>query len=182
MCRTPSNEFGNNLLGGVFMTIEEAILILNPETSAKTIWDYEDSGISGKQVVEKINEACKLACKHMEVGAKKTKNTLDNLHWNVYYEDFNYREIRSFNIFTHHGFVNDLKEILESDLFYDEFCEKLRRVLMYHFWAKAEYEVYITTIIGKSEDVMKKEDIYGQIMINFDHFCKYVWNTAKGEK
>ena len=49
------------------MSIEEAIRILNPETSADTIAEIEYyAGFNKDKPIEKVNEACEVACKVMK--------------------------------------------------------------------------------------------------------------------
>lgn len=48
------------------MTIEEAIWILWPKTSAGMIYRMREDGLSDNEVMSKINEACVLACEIMK--------------------------------------------------------------------------------------------------------------------
>lgn len=94
-----------------------------------------------------------------------------NLVYNVYLEDINAHEIKSYNIFEHEGFYNDLLKIkkqFKKDLkqFLKEngqynilpkyqkwltyykiniFEKAVINSLQYYFWAKCEYEVVITS-------------------------------------
>lgn len=150
---------------------------------------------------------------------KTAVNFFKNLKWNVYIENFNGRTIEEHNIFDHYGLVNSLldkyNEIILSKITKDAprsevtaileankeaFIEGLKRELGYYYWAKAEWEVVITTwppYIDTNEikrivkedsentahryrtyvnvDVGEKVDVYKQIQLNWDHFVDYVW-------
>ena len=130
----------------------------------------------------------------------KTKN----LVWNIYRYDFNSRKIEKYNVFNHSGFDKDVKKIPRDDK--AEFAEKLRREAQYYFWSKCEMEVVITSwppyideneykriskereehiekrgneprILNICPTVGSKIDIYEQLMLNWDYFVDYVWNT-----
>ncbi len=53
------------------MTIEEAIWILWPKTSAGMIYQMREDGLSDNEVMSKINEACVLACEIMKKHLKE---------------------------------------------------------------------------------------------------------------
>jgi len=67
------------------------------------------------------------------------------LCWNVYYGDFNAREIKVYNIFNHWGFYDacvKVKKKYGNDR--EEFDREIRGWLMYYFWSKCEWETVIT--------------------------------------
>ena len=126
--------------------------------------------------------------------------------WNVYRENFNHRAIVEYNIFDHGGFAQDVNKLLKEDISKDEFAEQLKRSLMYWFWCKSEHEVVISSwpvYIDKTEldklnteyeeynnkwshypykinvapEVGKKVSVYDQVMMNWEPFVEYVWNT-----
>lgn len=123
--------------------------------------------------------------------------------WNVFYHNTNSRNIEIFNIFDHSSFrnsVNKLKEVKELGIGKPEFEEALRRIVMYYFWSKYEYEVVVTSFppyINKQElerlnseyekhgrldvrlDTRSKIDIYTQIRLNWSVFVNYVWEAYK---
>ena len=97
------------------------------------------------------------------------------LVWNVYVSDFNAREIKIHNIFDHHRFleaVMKLKKITD----YSEFCEELRKDLMYYYWSKCEWEIVLDDLAVRSDFEKLKIDVYEQVMLNSDQFYRYVWN------
>lgn len=48
------------------MTVEEAIWILWPKTSAGMIYQMREDGLSEDEIMDKINKACVLACEIMK--------------------------------------------------------------------------------------------------------------------
>lgn len=99
------------------------------------------------------------------------------LEWNVYKEDFNGKEITTYNIFHHYGFYNDLLKAKKKPE--DEFKEAVKTSLMYHFWSKCEWEIILSDWPPSPEERgFKKEkvDVYDQVMLNWDIFIEYVWN------
>ena len=57
------------------MTTEEAIKILDPETSRDALWKYEDK----EKRLEAVNEACRLAVAALR--AQQTSAKLDRSRW-----------------------------------------------------------------------------------------------------
>lgn len=53
------------------MTIEEAIWILWPKTSAGMIYQMREDGLSKDEIMDKINKACVLACEIMKKHLKE---------------------------------------------------------------------------------------------------------------
>ena len=53
-------------------------------------------------------------------------------------------------------------------------AEEIKAELMYHFWARSEYEVIIKEWCGKEAAI--KVDIYEQLMLNWDRFIDYCWS------
>ena len=62
--------------------------------------------------------------------------------WNVYQYDVNSQTFKLYNVYSHRGFLKDLVEMKDIEDI-DEYAEKLRRSIMYHFWGKCEYEILI---------------------------------------
>lgn len=98
------------------------------------------------------------------------------LVWNVYWEDWNGKEIGKYNIFAHTSFADGCKKAakkFKADK--DGFSEAVRRELMYYFWSKCEWEIVLGSWpTGRSEE---KVDVYDQVMLNWDHFIDYLWNN-----
>ena len=128
------------------------------------------------------------------------------LVWNVYIHNINSKKIEIFNIFEHIGFTKDVEKHLKEIKDKDEFAEALKGELFYYFYGKCEYEVNISSFpnwitIEKSDKLNKernsykekyghdpkflwvdleteiKVDVRNQVMLNFDIFLDYVWNS-----
>lgn len=66
------------------------------------------------------------------------------LCWNVYYGDFNSREIKTFNIFDHWSFYESClkaKRKFKDDK--EGFANEVRSCLRYYFWSKCEWEIIL---------------------------------------
>lgn len=107
------------------------------------------------------------------------------MHWFVYRENINARTIETFDIFQHYSFHQDVQKLIqrtrklskaERFTFKEEFGNQLRSLLMYYFWCKCEYEILIFPSFGSQG---AKVDIFSQVIMNWDHFLSYVWNTAQ---
>jgi hypothetical protein len=125
-----------------------------------------------------------------------------NLNWNVFRYNINAKKIEPYNVFTHGSFLKDVLN-LPKDKY--EFKEQLRRHVQYYFWSKCEMEVVITSwpvyinhdeykrieqeglertsqskpiyCLNIAPTVGSKIDIYEQLMLNWDMFVEYTWNT-----
>lgn len=122
--------------------------------------------------------------------------------WNVYDHDINNKQIKIYNVFKHSSFNQDVQKLLNEDLSYIEFSEKLNCIVQYYFGSKAEYEVVITSwaphidnkeldrlnaereehrghLYYVSLDVSEKVDIYDQLHLNWERFVSYVYSFKK---
>lgn len=52
------------------MTVEKAIQILHPDTTADMIFKMREDGLSDDEIMDKVNEACVLACEIMKKSIK----------------------------------------------------------------------------------------------------------------
>lgn len=106
-----------------------------------------------------------------------------NLSWKAFYHNFNARRIEEYNVLND-GFINGLMERLpkkKSDITYDIFKENLRSELMYRYWCKCEWEVVLSAFPpSKNGEEERKVDIYQQVMLNFEIFCKYAYVNLMG--
>lgn len=129
-----------------------------------------------------------------------------NLRWIVYCSDTNRNKIKTFNIFNHSRFREDVEKYLKKYKDKEEFAEHLKRSLMYHFWSKCEWEIVITDwaphitmkeldrlnaerektsreygrdpyTLYVNPEVAEKIDVYEQVMNNWEIFLDYVWNS-----
>ena len=106
-----------------------------------------------------------------------------NLSWKAFYHNFNARRIEEYNVLND-GFVNGLMERLpkkKSEITYEAFKENLRSELMYKYWCKCEWEVVLSAFPpSRNGEEKRKVDIYQQVMLNFEIFCKYAYDNLFG--
>ena len=100
------------------------------------------------------------------------------LEWNVYIEDFNSKEIRTFNIFNHYSFNKKLIEIRDKRRKNKtKFIEEVRKALMYYFWSKCEWEIVLKDWPPSDNFKDKKISVYDQINLNWNIFIEYLWKN-----
>lgn len=100
------------------------------------------------------------------------------LEWNAYIANFNRKTIESYNVFNHFRFYEDCKKNAKKNAKdYEAFCNQLKRDLQYYFWSRCEWEIIISDwpTSGRCDE---KVDVYDQISLNLEHFCRYVWEHA----
>ncbi len=100
------------------------------------------------------------------------------LTWNVYIENFNTKEIQTYNIFTHYNFYNDLIRIKqECEKNKSKFREEVIRSLMYYFQSKCEWEIILSDWPPSDTFNSKKISVYDQVNLNFNRFIDYLWKN-----
>ena len=127
------------------------------------------------------------------------------LEWNVFRYDCNTKKIVTYNVFNHSSFLANVQKLRKDK---DTFSEQLRREVQYYFWSKSEHEIVIASwpvyiskdeyeritkeltaienrdrgfrVVNVSPTVGSKIDIYEQLMLNWDNFVEYTWNTLYG--
>ena len=105
------------------------------------------------------------------------------MEWNVYISDFNAREIRTHNVFNHWSFRRDVAKIARTrGLTKDDFAERMKSALMYHYWCKCEWEIILQHWPPNERFSDEKIDVYDQIRINYDRFIDYCWEHRKEMK
>ena len=70
------------------------------------------------------------------------------LTWNVFKEDWNGKEIKTFNVFQHQSYKEEIERLLEMarmGLNKGNFEKEVRRYTQYYFWSKSEYEIVLTS-------------------------------------
>ena len=101
------------------------------------------------------------------------------MHWNVFMEDFNHKQIIVYDILDNARFEKEFANALEkANGRKSAFADEIRRVMMYHFWSKCEYEIVLTCwppACGKYDFKDRKIDVFEQLSINWDQFIDYVW-------
>lgn len=98
--------------------------------------------------------------------------------WYVLNEDINRKDIKPFNIFNNIS-VNEetnklCKEYKEKDMTFEDFTERLRRIIQWQEWARCEYEIMVAPLFYKDEKEWKKIDCYAQAVPNIKLIAKYV--------
>lgn len=101
------------------------------------------------------------------------------LEWYVYLEDINKRIIITYNVFNHYSFYEDLKKIIKKYKTIEDFSKELKRICMYYFWSKCEYEIIITCWPKWDKFKEEKIDVYSQLNLNWDKFVNYIWDNKK---
>lgn len=100
-----------------------------------------------------------------------------DLEWNVFLEDFNKKEIKTYNIFSNTRFNAEIQQILSNkNLLREEFEYLVNRELQYNFWAKCEYEIILSDWPPSNKFKEKKVDVYEQVCLNKQIFMDYLWN------
>ena len=104
-----------------------------------------------------------------------------NLQWNVFYYDFNAKEIKVSNVFNHGRYEDEVKDLLHKCANMEEFSDKLKSITMYYFWCQCEWETVIRPRIGDKEAEIKV-DVYWQLKNNWGRFVEYLWNRDRLEE
>ena len=97
-----------------------------------------------------------------------------NLHWKVFEHDFNKNEIIGYDVFSHIGFVEDLKKADRKAKSDKEFLTEAENLLQYYFWAKAEHEILVKGLFDNKNESQIKIDVFDQIQMNWDRFAEYL--------
>lgn len=116
----------------------------------------------------------------------RTKTTMrekmanKNLVWNTYREDFNSRRIVEFNVFDHYMFYDECRKAAMTyrDNF-ELFQNEIRKSLVYYFRWKCEHEIIISDWPPSDNFQGRKVSVYDQVMMNWEHFIKYLWEQRK---
>lgn len=128
------------------------------------------------------------------------------LSWNVFWEDFNKREIVYYDIFKSGHWEKKAKELKKEYPKFEEWTAVFRTNLMSQYWSRSEYEVVITSWppyidieeinrlqkevesrektwghkplkINPRLTIGRKIDIFEQLDMNWEVFANYVWNN-----
>ena len=95
--------------------------------------------------------------------------------WNVFIDDMNQKKIKSYNIFEHSRFNNEVNQLYNLYPSKDMFAHELRLILRCCFHTKCEYEVHISSMFNNES--ICKIDVYKQVMLNWNRFLDYVWDN-----
>lgn len=97
-----------------------------------------------------------------------------DLTWNVYVRDMNNDDIIMWNVFNHAKFKEDALKLLLETTSKEEFSEKLSSTVLYYFWSKYEYEIWIYR--GRNNNDARRVDVANQLVLNRDVFVDYLWS------
>lgn len=69
------------------------------------------------------------------------------MKWYVYRHDFNDRNIKKYNVFSHYYFSEEVEKLRskKNKISFDEFKERLESIARYYFWSKCEHEIILTS-------------------------------------
>lgn len=113
---------------------------------------------------------------------KSQKREKPNLVWKVIYEDVSRNCIDTFNVFDHWRFEEDVQKFLRECDTRESFAERLKRSVMYYFWSKSEWEVYVMPLHEGRKPYQRKIDVAWQLLNNWDAFIDYVRNAKPQKK
>lgn len=108
---------------------------------------------------------------------KLKRYSANKLHWFAYKSDFNRGIIESWDVFNNSRLKEDIVNEFKKASTFEEFQDKLESEIMYNYWSKCEYEIILGFWPPRNDGKEEKIDVYDQIMLNFDQFSEYVWNT-----
>ena len=104
------------------------------------------------------------------------------LCWNVYYGNFNKREIQTFNIFDHVAFYESCvkaKKKFKEDR--EGFANEVRSSLQYYFWSKCEWEIVLTHWPDGELYQLQRDTTLGILRELFDYGDTYEWMRPERE-
>jgi len=96
------------------------------------------------------------------------------MEWYVLNYDFNRKKIEYYNIFNHSYLIESIKKILEQDITFDEYIDKLDHLLRYCFWSKREYEILVGDAFETDLNKFEKIDVYSQLKPNIKILATYI--------
>lgn len=102
----------------------------------------------------------------------------EDLKFNIVYENWNNKELKSVNVFDYEFMKTALDKIAkrkpDKRPDFEAFNKEIKSLMMYHFWSKCEFEFIISSWpSGKWET---KVDVYDQLKLNWDLFIKQCWD------
>ena len=99
---------------------------------------------------------------------------MENLKWYVLNYNFNEKKVENFNIFRNVRFVEDIQDLLEHYITFEDFIEKLENELRYNFWSRREYEISVSDAFETDLNKYEKIDVYSQVKPNVRILAKYI--------
>lgn len=113
---------------------------------------------------------------------KQTLKTPKELVWNVFCTEHTNKgnEVFIINVFKLNWvFLGRLyKTYKDHKDDFDKFSKEVRANLMHEYWARCEYEIFVSDMFSSGE-LTVKVDVYQQVMMNWDNFISYLWENRK---
>lgn len=106
---------------------------------------------------------------------------MKQLSWNVITYDFNNKDFVSYNVLNK-GIVEEIKKYTKNIKDKTAFAEEVKRICIYYFWSKSEWEIVIQEWTDSDNPKEIKVDVYDQLRLNWDRFVDYVWGNLGNEK
>ena len=103
---------------------------------------------------------------------------MNELEWYVLNYDFNRKKVEYFNIFNNNYFTKCVEELVENFTTLEDFISLLEKKLMYCFWSKREYEIFVGDAFEENVDNYEKIDVYSQVKPNIKALAKYIINNS----
>lgn len=111
---------------------------------------------------------------NVEEAKDIVRKSLSDAEWFVFKMDADNYVFNVFHSVTFcSGVVSSFLVAQKDHLSYDIFKRELKSAAMYSFWSKSEHELIIKSWVGNERE--KKIDIFSQLYLNWDAFCRYVW-------
>ena len=97
------------------------------------------------------------------------------MEWYVMVEENN--KVRAYNVFNNIAFRRAVKELFDiPELTFEEFSEEMRGLVMWQYWARAEYEITVGHWPCNDAGRMQKIDVFRQLEMNWTRFIEYVYS------
>lgn len=110
------------------------------------------------------------------------KSPLDDLVWNVIISSRNSGKFLQWNVFNNTIFSEQVTKALKKYKSIEEFAGRVKSWAMYCFWSKCEYEIILSHWPPNERFEELKIDVFDQLMLNFNTFVEYIWNSCKRTK
>lgn len=110
-------------------------------------------------------------------GDVHSLHKLYNILMNIFWYDFNAKEIKVVNVFNHGRYKSDVEGLFNKCTDMEDFSDKLLSVTSYYFWPKCEWETVIYSWVG-DETSAKKVYVFWQLKNNWSRFVEYLWEMS----
>ena len=104
---------------------------------------------------------------------------MKTLEWNVVYFSWNKKDFVIYNVLSPY-FVDEIKKCTKKIEDKNEFAEEVKRICIYCFWSKFEWEIILKEWTAGDNPKQKKIDVYDQLKLNWNRFIDYLWDNLRG--